>query len=102
MKPLIVSALGAIPKAESSELRLIHDRSQPHGQAVNDYIATHSFKFQTMDDAIKLLQQGCFMAKIDLRHAYRSVSIRPDNYQFTGLKWQFSGDAHLRFFFWSQ
>lgn len=46
IKPRIASALGAIPKAESSELRLIHDCSRPHGQAVNDYITTH-FKLLT-------------------------------------------------------
>lgn len=28
----------------------------------------------------------------------RSVSIYPDNYLFTGLKWQFSGDAHFTYF----
>ena len=54
-KPTVVSALGAIPKPNSSEVRLIHDCSRPHGQAVNDFISTRSFKFQTLDDAIKLL-----------------------------------------------
>ena len=46
-----------------------------------------------------------FMAKIDLRHAYRSVPIHPCYYKATGCKWQFSGsdsftyfyDAHLPF-----
>ena len=45
-KPTVVSALGAIPKPNSSEVRLIHDCSRPHGQAVNDFISTRSFKFQ--------------------------------------------------------
>ena len=45
-KPRIVSALGAIPKPSSPEIRLIHDCSSPHGQAVNDYITTNSFKSQ--------------------------------------------------------
>jgi len=39
-KPMVVSALGAIPKPNSSEVRLIHDCSRPHGHAVNDYITT--------------------------------------------------------------
>ena len=99
VKPRIVRALGAILKPTPSEVRLIHDCSRPHGQAVNDYITTDSFKFQTLDDAIKLLQPNYFMAKIDLRHAYRSVPIHPENYQFTGLKWQFSGDVHFTYFY---
>lgn len=98
-KPRIISALGAIPKPESSEIRLIHDCSRPHGQAVNDYIETSSLKFQTLDDAIKLLRPNYYMAKIDLRHAYRSVPINPLNYQFTGLKWQFAGDTHVTYLY---
>ena len=62
-KPAIISALGAIPKPDSSEVRLIHDCSRPHGQALNDYISTCSFKFQTLDDAVQLLKPNYFMAK---------------------------------------
>ena len=48
-KPRIVRALGAIPKPSSSETRLIHNYSCPHGQVVNDYITTNSFGFQTLE-----------------------------------------------------
>lgn len=98
-KPTIISALGAIPKPDSSEVRLIHDCSRPTGQALNDYIISHSFKFQTLDDAIKLLRPNYFMAKIDLRHAYRSVPIHKSNYLATGLQWQFSGQRGPTYFF---
>lgn len=98
-KPTVVSALGAIPKPNSTEIRLIHDCSRPHGHAVNDYITTRAFKFQTLDDAIRTLRPGYFMAKIDLRHAYRSVSIHPTSYQATGCKWRFSGDDFDTFFY---
>ena len=93
-KPTIVSALGAIPKPNSSELRLIHDCSCPHGQALNEYLSTHSFKFQTLDDAIALIKPNYFMAKIDLCHAYRSVPIHPSNFAATGLQWCINGDDH--------
>ena len=97
-KPRIVSALGAIPKPNSPEICLIHDCSRPHGQAVNDYITTNSFKFQTLDDATTLLQPNYYMAKIDLRHAYHSVPIHPDNYKATGCKSQFLGDHSYTYF----
>ena len=74
-KPVIVSALGAIPKPDSSEVHLIHDSSRPHAWGLNDYIQSQSFKFQTLHDAIKLLQPNYIMAKIDLQHAYRAVPI---------------------------
>jgi len=65
-KPTIISALGAIPKPDSSEVRLIHDCSYPTRQALNDYITSHSLSFQTLDDAIKLLRPNYYTAQIDL------------------------------------
>ena len=98
-KPVIISELGAIPKPDSTEGRLIHDCSRLPGQTINDYISTCSFKFQTLDDAVKLLKPSYFMAKIDLRHAYRSVPIHPSNFAATGLKWQFEwGDEFVYFY----
>ncbi|KAL9978914.1 hypothetical protein ACROYT_G016498, partial [Oculina patagonica] len=38
-------------------------------------------------------------AKIDLKHAYRSVPIHPANYQATGCKWRFAGDNFDTFFY---
>ena len=52
-KPLIVSAIGAIPKRDSSKVRLIHDCSRPPGFAVNDFADTNHFKYQSIKDAIK-------------------------------------------------
>ena len=54
-KPTIVSALGAVPKPDSDELRLIHDCSMPHGLEVNSYIDIEKQKFQTVDDAVKVI-----------------------------------------------
>ena len=94
-KPTIVSAIGAVPKANSDELRLIHDCSMPEGLGVNSYVPSlDKLHFQTIDDAIKLVDHNYYLAKIDLRHAYRSVPIHPSNYPATGLKWTFSGDSH--------
>ena len=101
-KPTVVSALGAIPNPNSSEIRLIHDCSRTHGHAVNDYIcisSISSFKFQTLIDATQLLKPNFCMAKIDLKHAYRSVPIHPANYQATCCKWRFSGDDFDTFFY---
>ena len=85
-KPNFISPLGAIPKSTGG-IRLIHDCSRPSGNSLNDY-ATLEFsqRFQTIDDATSLLQPGYYMAKIDLKSAYRSVSISAESQQFTGLK----------------
>ena len=56
------------------------------------YSEINYFKFQTLDDAIQLLQPGYVMAKIDLKSAYRSIPIHPSNCAGTGLKWKFKGN----------
>ena len=37
-KPTVISAIGAIPKPDSDEVRLIHDCSMPEGQGLNSYV----------------------------------------------------------------
>ena len=54
-KPIIGSALGAISKPDSKEMSLIHDCCRPLREGLNDYVQTQSFKFQTLDDALKML-----------------------------------------------
>lgn len=95
--PLIVSPMGVIPKPEGG-VRLIHDCSLPRGSSVNDYCSSdwHQ-KFSRVDDAAALVTEGCFMAKVDLQSAYRSVKISDHSKQVTGLKWQFgSRTVYLR------
>jgi len=96
-KPVIVSALGAVPKADSQELRLIHDCSMPCSQGVNSYINITKEKFQTVDDAVSLIGNNYFLAKVDLRHAYRSIPVHPANYPALGLKWKFKGDSSFSY-----
>ena len=92
-RPTIVSALGAIPKANSNDIRLIHDCSRPVGTGLNDFATKCSVKYQTIDEAVTLSTPNCFYAKVDLKSAYRSVNIHPDNYKLTGLKWVFKGES---------
>ena len=69
-KPTIISAFGAIPKPDSSEVRLIHDCSMPAGKGLNVYADIDHFSFQKLEDATKLLKPGYFMSKVDICHAY--------------------------------
>jgi hypothetical protein len=94
-KPLIVSPLGAIPK-DNNAVRLIHDCSLPCGGAVNDYASDpDKYSFETMDNVAKLIKPGYYIAKLDLKSAYRSVQI--DEWSQSGLKWCVNGkDVHLR------
>lgn len=77
----VVSALGAIPKPGSHEVRLIHDASRPYGYSLNSYayLEQERVHYVSMDHLTSKLKAGAWLAKIDLRHAYRSVPISPTN-----------------------
>ena len=63
------------------------------------YIQPQSFKFQTLDNAVKLLGPNYFMAKIDLWHAYQSVPIHYINFAATGLCSQFEGHNNFTYMY---
>ena len=91
--PKIISPMAAIPKPDG-DVRLIHDCSRPVGEAVNDYCSTDwQQKFARVDDAAAVMTKGCFFAKVDLRSAYRSVSLSKSSQSVTGLSWDFNGNT---------
>ncbi|KAL9975581.1 hypothetical protein ACROYT_G012757 [Oculina patagonica] len=99
-KPTIVSALGAIPKPDSDNIRLIHDCSRPQHSNVNSYSDTKQhYSYVTVDKAVSLIKSNAYLAKIDLKSAYRHVPIHPSNYTATGLAWHFRGDSTLTYLY---
>ena len=91
-KPKIISALSAVPKPDSG-IRPIHDLSHPTGQSVNTYDSKEYCKYESIQDALSIIQQGWFMAIVDLKSAYWSVHIRPMEHAITGLQWKFHNDS---------
>lgn len=87
-KPQIISALAAIDKPDG-DIRLIHDFSRPENRSVNDFALKDYCEYQSLDDAIKLLTPSSYMAKVDLKSAYRSVEINSKHQPLTGLQWTF-------------
>ena len=94
-QPLLVPC----PKKDSNDIRLVHDCSWPPGTSLNSYASIDKEKFQTLDQAVKLIQPGYYMAKVDLKNAYRSVRIHPSNYAATGISWKFNSERYHRFLF---
>ena len=87
----LISPLAAIPKPDG-DVRLIHDLSYPKCNSLNDYTLKEDCRYESLTDAIDNLQPGMWMAKCDLKWAYRSMPIKPDHYQLTGLQLTFKGD----------
>uniref|UniRef100_A0A1I8ID48 SAP domain-containing protein n=1 Tax=Macrostomum lignano TaxID=282301 RepID=A0A1I8ID48_9PLAT len=93
-RPLIVSALGAIPKADSSSIRLIHDCSLPTGASVNDFFESkRKLRFTSASNFASKLYSGAYMCKVDLSQAYRSCGVHPDDHRVTGMKIQLQGEG---------
>ena len=44
---------------------------------LNQYASKIHFKMDTLNTVIKLIEKDCYMASIDLKDAYYSVSITP-------------------------
>ena len=60
---------------------------------MNDTISSeHSAaSYCRVDDAIALIKslgQGCFLAKTDIKSAFRIIPIRPEDYPPLGMTWQ--------------
>ena len=87
-----VSPLGVVPKKAPGEYHLIHHLSFPRGACVNDGISTEdaSVQYARVDDTvamIKHLRQGVFLAKTDIKSAFRIIPILPTDYDLLGIFW---------------
>ena len=91
--------IGAVPKRDSSELRLIMDCSRPLALSANSYMDLDHYKYTTVDEAACTAKPGFWLAKIDLKHAYRSVGTHPSSWKVTGMSWLFQGTRSMTFLF---
>jgi hypothetical protein len=90
--PFRVSPFGLVPKKSPGEFRLIHHLSFPRGSSVNDGMTPDntSAHYATVADAIRLIKaagKGCFLAKTDIKNAFRIIPIRPEDHCLLGMKW---------------
>ena len=86
------SPIGAAPKKDGS-VRLIMDLSQPHGVSINDSISKEQFAceyshFDEATDLVNKLGQGTLMCKLDIKHAYRLLPVRPDQRHLLCYFWE--------------
>ena len=86
------SGIGAVPK-KNGKLRMIHHLSSPEGQSVNDCIPADPFSlhYVTIDDAVNLIMQlpaPVYLAKLDVKSAFRQIPVRPEDWPLLGIRWQ--------------
>ena len=85
--------VGVVPKKHSTDWRTIYHLSYTQGNSINHYIPKdpYSLSYVRVDDAIHILQslgRGAFMAKTDLKSAFRLIPIHPDDWSLLGIHWQ--------------
>ena len=69
------------------------DLSQPHGSSTNDYISKEDFpcEYSHFDDATDLVMKagkGSLLCKLDIKHAYRLLPVRPDQWHHLCYYWE--------------
>ena len=86
-----ISPLGAAVKDDGSA-RLIMDLSQPAGESINDFIDREEFPcsyvhFDVATALIRKMGRGCLLSKIDIRHAFRLLPVRPEDWPLLVYYW---------------
>lgn len=86
------SPIGIVPKKTANDFRLIHHLSYPRGSSINDSIPDDcaSVHYATINDAVNILKKlgaGCYLAKTDIKSAFRIISAHPLDYPLLGIKW---------------
>ena len=55
---------------------------------LNQFVQYHHFKMENLKSAITLMSPNCYMASIDLKDAYYSVSIDTNHRKYLHFKWK--------------
>ena len=108
--PCHVSPFLTRDKPDSDKRRVILDLSFPSGQSVNDGVSKNKYlgsyfdlKYPSVDhivDSLKQLGTGALLYKIDIKRAFRHLTIDPGDLDLLGLKHdQYYIDGNLPFGF---
>lgn len=88
------SPLGLVPKCQEGQFHLIHHFSYPRktGTSVNAGIdkGYTSVSYAGIEDAVAIIKgigKRCFMAKTDLKSAFRILPVSPEDYPLLGFSW---------------
>lgn len=76
-----ISNIFSRPKP-NNRIRIIFDLNE-----LNDFVEYQKFKMTSLKTAYSLLSPGAFMASIDLRDAYYSVSITKEHRKYLKFRW---------------
>jgi len=77
-----ISTIFLRPKKDGSYRMILNLKS------LNQYVIYHHFKMDTVWTAVEMMKPGCYMASIDLKDAYYSVSIDKQDHKYLKFSWR--------------
>ena len=88
IKPRCIHSLGAVPKPDG-EICPITDCSMPWQDSVNSHCDNliEEFKYKSVDNVSPMLNVHDYLAVVDIKAAYRTLSIYPEHRPLLGLRW---------------
>ena len=95
-KPKCIHSLGAVPKLVG-EIRPITDCSMPLHKSINNHCETliEKFKYKSVDNVLSMLNVHDYLAVVDIKSAYRALSIYPEHRSLLGLRWNLDSNNVL-------
>ena len=57
-------------------------------KSLNEFVAYQHFKMDDIQTAVKLVRPQCFMVSVDLKDAYYSVPVAPEDRTFLKFEWE--------------
>ena len=87
------SPIGLVPKHEPGSFRLIHHLSYPLGSSINDFInkedcTVHYTSFDAAVHVVMSAGHNAWMAKSDIKSAFRLLPVAPSEYELLGFQFQ--------------
>ena len=88
-----LNPIGLIPKKTAGEFRMITNLSSPKGSSINDGISDEfaEVSYSSLSNALDLIRQCSvppFLAKLDIKRAFRLIPISPSKQHLLCVKWR--------------
>ena len=78
----VISPVFLVKKSDGSHRMILNLKK------FNENVAYEHFKMENLSTATQMVTEGCFMASVDLRHAYYSVPVKPPFRKYLKFKWK--------------
>lgn len=95
-RPRCLTALHA--KVEADKIRVLRDYKRPEGLAINEHADAARFRMMRFEDAYPLMQPRCYMAKVDIKAAFRTVPAHREHWSLLAFQWRHHADGRTRYY----